>query len=120
MFNSDHSFICSICLYFYDLSIYILIHHAKVNQMPLCSPLWTLPLCSCDLVSIPQSHSQPAVSAASPVSRCDADGASGARLQAVPGGQHGLCTHPSAVHGATPGIGEGESLVVKLKLRVGA
>ncbi len=57
----------------------------------------------------PQSHSQPAVSAASPVSRCTADGASGARIAGVPGGQHGLCPHPDDVHGGTPGVGKGES-----------
>lgn len=54
----------------------IIIHHAKLN---------------CNLISIPQSHSQPVVSAASPVSRCAPDGASGARLAGVPWGQHGLC-----------------------------
>lgn len=58
---------------------------------------------------MPQSHSQPVVSAASPVSRCAADGASRAPLGAVPGGQHGLCTHPADVHGETPGVGRGKS-----------
>lgn len=53
-----------------------------------------------------QSHGEPAVSAASQVSRCAADGASGARLRAVPWGQHGLCPHPGAVHGEALGIGE--------------
>lgn len=43
------------------------------------------------------------------MSRRAADGASAARLEAVPGGQHGLCPHPDAVHGETPGFGEGES-----------
>lgn len=43
------------------------------------------------------------------MSGCDADGASGARLHAVPGGQHGLCSDPADVHGETPGAGEGGS-----------
>lgn len=43
------------------------------------------------------------------MSRRAADGASAARLKAVPGGQHGLCPHPGVVHGEAPGFGEGES-----------
>lgn len=41
------------------------------------------------------------------MSRCVADGASGARFRAVQGGQHGLRPHPADVHGETPGGGEG-------------
>lgn len=56
-----------------------------------------------------QSHGEPAVGAASAVPRRAADGTCGARLEAVPGGQHGLRPHPGAIHGETPGVGEAES-----------
>lgn len=88
----------SVYYYIWWYFLYLLVYNN-----PSFSLLSTLTLCSCH-----QSHSQPVVSAASPVSRCAADGASGAGLGAVPRGQHGLCPHPGAVYGETAGVGEGE------------
>lgn len=72
-----------------------------------------LVLCSRDHLSVPQSHSQPVDSSASPVSRRAAHGASTAQLRAVPGGQHGLCAHANHVHGEASGLGIVERSVEK-------
>lgn len=61
----------------------------------------------CVCVLLLQTHSQPVVGSAAPVSRCAAHRVPGARLGAVAGGQHGLCPHPAHVHGETPRVGEG-------------
>lgn len=60
-------------------------------------------------LSTPQSHSQPADSAASPVSGCSPLCASDTELPAKSGCQHGLCPHAAAVHGAPPGVRKDES-----------
>lgn len=59
-------------------------------------------------IILSQSHSQPAVSAASAVPGCAAGASSADRLPTEPERQHGLCSHPAVVHGEAPGVSKEE------------